>query len=145
MTNLGLLAQPAAGVLGAMGIREVRRLRGGTAARCSTRTRAQTFQALFAGQKVEHGSMSDIKQVVTAKITRKGQDPTRFRNAIGKYKVIRTDRCIGCGKCASSAPRRARALQGLQPHGAPEGPPLPRLTAARTATTTASTSARPAR
>jgi len=49
--------------------------------------------------------MSDINQVVTAKITRKGSKiPTRFRNTIGKYKVIRTDRCIGCGKCAELCP-----------------------------------------
>ncbi|MHB8836505.1 MAG: ATP-binding protein, partial [Candidatus Methylomirabilia bacterium] len=49
--------------------------------------------------------MSNINQVVTAKITRKGsKTATRFRNAIGKYKVIRTDRCIGCGKCAELCP-----------------------------------------
>jgi len=40
-----------------------------------------------------------------ARITRRGSvTPTRFRNAIGKYKVIRTDRCIGCGKCAELCP-----------------------------------------
>ena len=45
------------------------------------------------------------QQAITAKITRKPTPTaTRFRNAIGKYKVIRTDRCIGCGKCAQLCP-----------------------------------------
>jgi glutamate synthase domain-containing protein 2/NAD-dependent dihydropyrimidine dehydrogenase PreA subunit len=49
--------------------------------------------------------MSDKQQTFTVKITRKGMPTaTRFRNAIGKYKVVRTDRCIGCGKCAELCP-----------------------------------------
>ena len=91
-------------VLGAMGIREVRRLRGEHGrAMFQEDLERETFQALFAGKRAK-GTMS-TQAAITAKITRKPtRTATRFRNAIGKYKVIRTDRCIGCGKCAELCP-----------------------------------------
>ena len=30
--------------------------------------------------------------------------PSRYRHPIGKYKIIRGEACIGCGKCAELCP-----------------------------------------
>ena len=109
MTNLGSSwHSQLLEVLGAMGIREVRRLRGeyGRAMFYEDLER-ETFQALFARREgASQVTMSDIESGRDREDhPRRGRKtPTRFRNAIGKYKVIRTDRCIGCGKCAELCP-----------------------------------------
>jgi glutamate synthase domain-containing protein 2/formate hydrogenlyase subunit 6/NADH:ubiquinone oxidoreductase subunit I len=38
-------------------------------------------------------------------VTREGKHtPSRFRNAIGKFRVVRSDKCIACGLCAELCP-----------------------------------------
>ncbi len=103
-------------VLGAMGIREVRRLRGELG-----RTmffddlEKESFGPLF-GKRVRSLEESikacdSEKPADTLETPTKArgyraakqdisQCPSRFRNQLSKYKVVRTIACIACGKCA---------------------------------------------
>jgi glutamate synthase domain-containing protein 2/formate hydrogenlyase subunit 6/NADH:ubiquinone oxidoreductase subunit I len=47
----------------------------------------------------------NVKKESREKVSREVKiTPSRFRNAIGKYRVIRSAKCIGCGKCAELCP-----------------------------------------
>ncbi|MBN1993470.1 MAG: 4Fe-4S binding protein [Anaerolineae bacterium] len=108
-------------VMGAMGLREVRRLRGelgrvmffedlekdnfgpvfGERKRSLDETLQDAFEqaAPSAGQDIgrpEHQFALTSGQVKAC--------PTRFRNSLGIYKVVRTSDCIACGKCAEVCP-----------------------------------------
>jgi glutamate synthase domain-containing protein 2/Na+-translocating ferredoxin:NAD+ oxidoreductase RNF subunit RnfB len=100
-------------ILGAMGLREVRRLRGelgrtlffddlergSFAPLFGSRTRglADSIGARqeTTGEEAETPtwSFSPVKDVVH-------HSPSRFRNRMSKHKVVRTSACIACGKCA---------------------------------------------
>lgn len=103
-------------VLGAMGIREVRRLRGELG-----RTmffddlELESFGPLFGkrvrtlGESVKAAGSKKPPDVLESptvpRANRKAkqgisQCPSRFRNQLSKYKVVRTIACIACGKCA---------------------------------------------
>ncbi|HEG43030.1 MAG TPA: hypothetical protein ENH94_03170 [Phycisphaerales bacterium] len=104
-------------VLGAMGLREVRRLRGELG-------RVMFFEDLerdnlgpFFGKRIR-----TLEESLDAAANEEGTDmaqeakiqadyppidenfvspcPSRFRNALAVYKVVRTSDCIACGKCA---------------------------------------------
>jgi glutamate synthase domain-containing protein 2/Fe-S-cluster-containing dehydrogenase component len=107
-------------VMGAMGIREVRRLRGELGRvmffedlerdsfspifgrRCisladsvAASKKEETDSAKTAALAPElptHKEYPPAKKLVT-------KCPSRFRNAFGKYKVVRTSACVACGKC----------------------------------------------
>lgn len=104
-------------LMGAMGLREVRRLRGELG-------RVMFFDDLerenlgpFFGKRIR-----DLRQSLESASDDKGTDaqeeaeiladyppiddnlvsycPSRFRNSLAVYKVVRTSNCISCGKCA---------------------------------------------
>ncbi len=114
-------------VMGAMGIREARRLRGEVG-------RAMFFQDLekecFApifGKRIEEGEAQKAPAVKKGKSANEPEQPSpsqgspmpeprgyppaehlvsfcksRFRNKIGKYRVVATLKCTHCGKCAEA-------------------------------------------
>ena len=108
-------------VMGAMGLREVRRLRGelgrimffadlereNMAPVFGERQRPldETLEAAFTGRS--ESARQDIGRPDNAfPGTRRpaAPCPTRFRNSLGLYKVTRTSDCIACGKCAEVCP-----------------------------------------
>lgn len=104
-------------VLGAMGIREVRRLRGelGRIIRFED-LENDSFAPIFGKRKIgfadslkaafEGRSPSAKQSIEKTKHEYKNiksaikKTTTRYRNSMGIYKVIRTSDCIACGKCA---------------------------------------------
>ncbi|WP_156916017.1 glutamate synthase-related protein [Desulfatirhabdium butyrativorans] len=94
-------------VMGAMGMREVRRLRGEVG-------RAMFFEDLekghFApifGERRADAAPAEadypgaaIDWVYPASGTKADHCPSRFRNPFGKFRVTRSSACIACGKCA---------------------------------------------
>jgi glutamate synthase domain-containing protein 2/Na+-translocating ferredoxin:NAD+ oxidoreductase RNF subunit RnfB len=101
-------------VLGAMGLREVRRLRGELGRTLSfDDLEAESFAPLF-GKRVRslvdsladctNGTGNGTKPLShhrsyppAARLVH--ECPSRFRNRLSKYRVARTSACIGCGKC----------------------------------------------
>jgi glutamate synthase domain-containing protein 2/Na+-translocating ferredoxin:NAD+ oxidoreductase RNF subunit RnfB len=118
-------------VMGAMGLREVRRLRGelgrvmffadlekdnfGPVFGERKRSLDETLEGAF--EQTTPSAAQDIGQPThtfarvsgsraSNPLTR-GQIkvcPTRFRNSLGIYKVVRTSDCLACGKCAEICP-----------------------------------------
>jgi glutamate synthase domain-containing protein 2/NAD-dependent dihydropyrimidine dehydrogenase PreA subunit len=95
-------------VLGAMGIREVRRLRGevGRAMFVEDLER-ENFAPLFKNRQgsapsgyapIEPPPGTEVRRVSACRQEIR-ECPSRFRNQIGKYKVLRSTACIACGKC----------------------------------------------
>ncbi|HET6485173.1 MAG TPA: glutamate synthase-related protein [Spirochaetia bacterium] len=104
-------------VMGAMGIREVRRLRGelgrvmffsdlerenlapmfGKRSRPDGQTTVDTFKGNLRSVKQDLGRPDWTRPGMGAEIK---PCPSRFRNALGMYKVVRTAACTGCGTCA---------------------------------------------
>jgi len=103
-------------VLGAMGLREVRRLRGELG-----RTmffgdlEKESFEPLFgkrirtlsdslkaAGSEKPPDTPATVAKPRAYSGAKQGisRSPSRFRNRLSKYKVVRTTVCIACGKCA---------------------------------------------
>ncbi len=104
-------------VMGAMGLREVRRLRGELG-------RVMFFEDLerenlgpFFGRRIRslkeslesaaHDKPADIAEEANIRADYPPADtklaapcPSRFRNSLAVYKVVRTSDCIACGKCA---------------------------------------------
>jgi glutamate synthase domain-containing protein 2/NAD-dependent dihydropyrimidine dehydrogenase PreA subunit len=77
-------------VLGAMGLREVRRLRGETGrAMFLDDLEEECFAPLFGERARMRGVESLVKPC-----------RSRFRRALSKFKVVRTSACIACGRCA---------------------------------------------
>lgn len=93
-------------VMGAMGLREVRRLRGelGRVMFFDDLER-ESFSPLFGMRTSKLGCSTPSRSAVPAFGQREAGDlvrdcPSRFRNRLSKYKVIRTSACIACGRCA---------------------------------------------
>jgi glutamate synthase domain-containing protein 2/Na+-translocating ferredoxin:NAD+ oxidoreductase RNF subunit RnfB len=94
-------------VLGAMGLREVRRLRGETGrAMFLDDLEQECFAPLF-GERTQMSmppESSPPPDLVSKgfPLAEKLVNPTRsrFRRALSKFKVVRTSACIACGKCA---------------------------------------------
>ncbi len=96
-------------VLGAMGLREVRRLRGEVGrAMFFDDLERQHFSPIF-GERVQSGqnlaTKGKVRRSITHRFPMKNGDqikpcPSRFRNALGKFLVVRNTACIACGKCA---------------------------------------------
>ncbi len=94
-------------VLGAMGIREVRRLRGETGrAMFLDDLEKECFAPLF-GERT--GAALDDSSPAQPQLSSKGflpaesvvnRCPSRFRRPLSKFKVVRTSACIACGRCA---------------------------------------------
>jgi glutamate synthase domain-containing protein 2/Na+-translocating ferredoxin:NAD+ oxidoreductase RNF subunit RnfB len=104
-------------VLGAMGLREVRRLRGELGRAMffddleresfaplfghRVRSLADAYQGLpqeqLANDKPEPAAPREPDPAAERLVSR---CPSRYRNRLGKYKVVRTSACIACGKCA---------------------------------------------
>ena len=106
-------------VLGAMGLREVRRLRGETGrAMFLDDLENECFAPLF-GERVEAPkNMDSPPQTETAS---KGFPPaenlvnscrSRFRRALAEFNVVRTSACIACGKCAEVCAYGAHVKSG---------------------------------
>ena len=102
-------------VMGAMGIREVRRLRGEMGrVMFFEDLEKDSFSGIF-GERIrslndslKQGSKSSVEKKLEDTPIEKGFKPTkdlvskcksRFRNSLAIYKVIRTSDCIACGKC----------------------------------------------
>ena len=100
-------------VLGAMGIREVRRLRGevgraifmediekeafGDLARCALPTGVRMTGRAGRRQAVRVRLSDWPQEQVTREVP---PAPDRYRNALGKYKIDRPAACVSCGRCA---------------------------------------------
>ncbi|MGA1842189.1 MAG: glutamate synthase-related protein [bacterium] len=114
-------------VLGAMGLREIRRLRGETGrAMFFEDLEQECFSPIFKNSSgknrtlanpVNFSSLEKVNLEKKSLAAQKGPSDTqknslkselpkisycasRFRNPISKYRVIRTSACIACGKCA---------------------------------------------
>ncbi|MFC2091857.1 glutamate synthase-related protein, partial [Elusimicrobiota bacterium] len=90
-------------VLGAMGIREVRRLRGETGrAMFLQDLEKECFAPLF-GTVAEPALESSVSVPSYKGSSLSAEQASgcgsRFRNALVKYRVVRTSDCINCGKC----------------------------------------------
>ncbi len=115
-------------VLGAMGIREVRRLRGETGrAMFLDEMEDQCFAPLF-GKRVHtstaapaRGSEPTVPSSQLSPLSPKGFPatrhlvkpcPSRFRNSLSKYRVVRTSACIACGRCTEVCAYRVHIKGG---------------------------------
>ena len=104
-------------VLGAMGLRDVRRLRGELGRTMFFEDlECENFAPVF-GRRIR--SLTDsVKTNLVEVVPEKAQCstneagytaakelvshcPSRFRNRLSKYRVVRTSACISCGKCAA--------------------------------------------
>lgn len=91
-------------VLGAMGIREVRRLRGETGrAMFYSDMEKECFEPLFGSKKSDGITDMFPAHPDDADTFAATENPpaciSRFRNAVSIFRVIRTSSCTGCGKC----------------------------------------------
>ncbi|MBF0432454.1 MAG: hypothetical protein HQK83_14315 [Fibrobacteria bacterium] len=103
-------------VMGAMGIREVRRLRGelgrvmffadmesdNLAPVFGKRTRPLMESLQDTPERTPNYANERPEQDATFSLLKDKVEecPSRFRNMLGKYKVVRTSACTKCGKCA---------------------------------------------
>lgn len=96
-------------VMGAMGIREVRRLRGEVGrAMFFQDLEKDNFLPIFSSQNWK--SPVQVKKVKPALLEERWnfplvegaikEAPTRYRNRLNKYKVVRNSQCVACGRCA---------------------------------------------
>lgn len=104
-------------VLGAMGLREVRRLRGelgrvmffedlerdnlGPFFGKRTRSLEESLESTACEQATDPAQEAEIQAdypVADAELV--SPCPSRFRNSLAVYRVVRTSDCISCGKCA---------------------------------------------
>ncbi len=104
-------------VMGAMGLREVRRLRGELGRTMSFEDLERDNLGPFFGKRIfsleetlesaANEQPMDTAQEAKIQADYPGADeklispcPSRFRNSLAVYKVVRTSDCISCGKCA---------------------------------------------
>lgn len=95
-------------VMGAMGIREVRRLRGEVGrAMLFEDLERNIFAPIFGERLLKPGESAPSPQKLdlTGKSFEPNRElvapsPSRYRNALNKYKLVRTSACVACGKCA---------------------------------------------
>ncbi len=95
-------------VLGAMGLREVRRLRGETGRAMFFRNlEEECFGPVFGkrnGNSPKKGNNGVEIPVTGSEVgpcsELVARSPSRFRNPLSRYKVLRSSDCIACGKCA---------------------------------------------
>ena len=103
-------------LMGAMGLREVRRLRGELGRIMFFEDMEKENFAPIFGKRTEsliNSLNNNHKRTIEEKNIRPQENAfspplkdkvaecsSRYRNALGKYKIIRTSKCINCGKCA---------------------------------------------
>ncbi|MBW2261039.1 MAG: alpha-hydroxy-acid oxidizing protein [Deltaproteobacteria bacterium] len=95
-------------VMGAMGLREARRLRGEVGRAMFFEDLERDSFAPFFGERVEEGTGTEVveKEAPDAEAgTFEAAEParacpSRFRNMVGRYRVVRTTACVACGTCA---------------------------------------------
>jgi glutamate synthase domain-containing protein 2/Na+-translocating ferredoxin:NAD+ oxidoreductase RNF subunit RnfB len=95
-------------VMGAMGLREVRRLRGEVGrAMLFEDLERNIFAPIFGERFLKPGEKAPSPQEIdlAGKQFEPNRElvkpaPSRYRNALSKYKVVRTSACVACGKCA---------------------------------------------
>jgi len=103
-------------VLGAMGLREVRRLRGELGRMMFfDDLERESFAPIFGRRirsltdSVKAGSTEITSDKITGSTTQTNHSaagkfvskcPSRFRNRLAKYRFVRTSACIACGRCA---------------------------------------------
>ena len=111
-------------VLGAMGIREVRRLRGELGRTMFFGDLEQeSFAPLFGNRSVPGAEQGEsdpagISDAIDREPKSTGEEdlsapcPSRHRNHLGKYLVLRSTACIACGKCAEICPMDVHGKSG---------------------------------
>jgi glutamate synthase domain-containing protein 2/Na+-translocating ferredoxin:NAD+ oxidoreductase RNF subunit RnfB len=104
-------------VLGAMGLREVRRLRGelgrvmlfedlerdnlGPFFGKRTRSLEESLESTAGEQATDPAKEAEIQADYPVADTKLASScPSRFRNSMAVYRVVRTSDCVSCGKCA---------------------------------------------
>ena len=97
-------------VLGAMGMREVRRLRG----EVGRGLFADDLEGEFFDGLVPVGSDDPLLEAPGADVAKDGLQPTasRMRNSFGPYRVRRTQACQQCGACADVCPHGVLSWPG---------------------------------
>ncbi|MDP6544562.1 MAG: glutamate synthase-related protein [Phycisphaerae bacterium] len=90
-------------VLGAMGIREVRRLRGETGrAMFFEDLEAESFAPVFGTRSASvdnTGAKASVEQLDELQRPDVERCPSRFRNQLTRFRVVRSSACTSCGKC----------------------------------------------
>jgi len=108
-------------VLGAMGLREVRRLRGEIGRAMFFRgLEEESFGPLF-DERDESSVPRKGNGEVESAIARSGSErlpepvspsPSRFRNPLSRYRVVRSVDCVACGECARVCGRGVHKVGG---------------------------------
>lgn len=116
-------------VMGAMGLREVRRLRGehGRTLRFDD-LEQESFAPLFGerrggqesdgaaaekgelGPEVAHATEADLAAFPAA--VQVQPCASRFRNRLGRFKLVRGSECVACGRCAETCEQGVHVLAG---------------------------------
>ena len=103
-------------VMGAMGLREIRRLRGEVGrAMFFDDLEKDSFEPIF-GERLTEFDDRPVDGAYTydrVELDSETVCPSRFRNPLAKYKVVRTTACTTCGACMEVCPQGVHAMSGL--------------------------------
>lgn len=122
MNLLGAFHSQMIEMMGAMGIREVRRLRGEMGrAMVFNDLEAGSFAPLF-GKRLEPSQaptcqpqpMPDprVYRDIAVDGPKPAPTPSRYRNHLSKFQVIRSTACVACGKCAEVCSYGVHRMRG---------------------------------